>query len=94
MRADNQCYLGRCIPLRLADAWDRLLTTVRWIEQRQVPGMYLRQVDAPGVDTKFIERHRGVLTELLDAHLDPARVDASASASRAAPAPARRSPAS
>ena len=65
--------------LRLADAWDRLLATVRWIEQRQVPGMYLRQVDVPGVDTKFIERHKGVLTELLDAQLDPARVAAGAS---------------
>ena len=32
--------------------------------------MYLRQVDAPGVDTKFIERHKGVLAELLDAQLD------------------------
>ena len=60
--------------LRLADDWDRLLATVRWIEQRQAPGMYLRQVDAPGVDTKFIERHKGVLTELLDAQLDPSRV--------------------
>ena len=37
--------------------------------------MYLRQVDAPGVDTKFIERHKGVLTELLDVQLDPSRVD-------------------
>jgi hypothetical protein len=60
--------------LRLADDWDRLLATVRWIEQRQAPGMYLRQVDAPGVDTKFIERHKGVLAELLDAQLDPSRV--------------------
>ena len=60
--------------LRLADDWDRLLATVRWIDQRQAPGMYLRQVDAPGVDTKFIERHKGVLTELLDAQLDPSRV--------------------
>jgi hypothetical protein len=61
--------------LRFADSWDRLLATVRWIEQRQVTGMYLRQVDAVGVDTKFIERHKGVLTELLDAQLDPSRVD-------------------
>jgi hypothetical protein len=60
--------------LRLADDWDRLLATIRWIEQRQAPGMYLRQIDAPGVDTKFIERHKGVLTELLDAQLDPGRV--------------------
>jgi hypothetical protein len=64
--------------LRLADDWDRLLATVAWIERRQVPGMYLRQVDAPGVDTKFIERHRGVLAELLDAQLDPSRVAADA----------------
>jgi hypothetical protein len=64
--------------LRLAEAWDRLLATVRWIERQQAPGMYLRQVDVPGVDTKFIERHKGVLTELLDAQLHPSRVDAAA----------------
>ena len=40
--------------------------------------MYLRQVDVPGVDTKFIERHRGVLAELLDLQLDPDRIDADA----------------
>jgi hypothetical protein len=60
--------------LRLADDWDRLLAAVRWIEQHQAPGMYLRQVDVPGVDTKFIERNKGVLAELLDAQLDPSRV--------------------
>jgi hypothetical protein len=65
--------------LRLADDWDRLLATVRWIEQHQAPGMYLRQIDAPGVDTKFIERHKGVLAELLDAQLDPPRVAAGVS---------------
>jgi hypothetical protein len=41
---------------------------------RQTHGMYLRQVDVPGVDTKFIERHKGVLSEFLDAQLDPSRV--------------------
>jgi hypothetical protein len=64
--------------LRLADRWDRLLATVRWIDERQSPGMYLRQVDVPGVDTKFIERHRGVLAELLDLQLSPGRIDACA----------------
>lgn len=61
--------------LRLQDQWDRLLDTVRWIDQRQLPGMYLRQIDVPGADTKFIERHRGVLTELLDLQLDHERID-------------------
>src|SRR6266700_3751645 len=29
--------------LRLAGVWDELLATVRWIEERQTPGMYLRR---------------------------------------------------
>jgi hypothetical protein len=64
--------------LKLADRWDKLLATVRWIDERQSPGMYLRQVDVPGVDTKFIERHTGVLAELLDLQLSPDRADAGA----------------
>jgi hypothetical protein len=64
--------------LRLAGDWDNLLAVVRWIDERQVAGMYLRQVDVPGVDTKFIERHKGVLSELLDAQLDPSRVSGAA----------------
>jgi hypothetical protein len=64
--------------LRLADRWDKLLATVRWIDERQSAGMYLRQVDVPGVDTKFIERHTGVLAELLDLQLAPDRIDAGA----------------
>jgi hypothetical protein len=61
--------------LGLAGDWPKLLATVAWIDQRQTPGMYLRQVDVPGVDTKFIERHKGVLTDLLDQQLDAARID-------------------
>ena len=64
--------------LRLADRWDKLLATVLWIDERQSPGMYLRQVDVPGVDTKFIEQHRGVLAELLDLQLGPDRIDVGA----------------
>ena len=61
--------------LGLAADWPRLLATVAWIDERQTPGMYLRQVDVPGVDTKFIERHKGVLADLLDLQLDAARMD-------------------
>jgi hypothetical protein len=64
--------------LELADDWASLLATVRWIDERQVPGMYVRQVDVPGVDTKFIGQHKGVLTELLDLQLDPDRIDPTA----------------
>jgi hypothetical protein len=61
--------------LGLAADWAQLLGCVAWIDQRQTPGMYLRQVDVPGVDTKFIERHKGVLTDLLDQQLNADRID-------------------
>ncbi len=61
--------------LALARDWAQLLATVAWIDRRQTPGMYLRQVDVPGVDTKFIGRHKGVLTDLLDQQLDANRID-------------------
>jgi hypothetical protein len=64
--------------LQLAADWDRLLATVRWIDEHQLAGRYIRQVDVPGVDTKFIEGHQRVLTQLLDLQLDPARIDPAA----------------
>jgi hypothetical protein len=65
--------------LELADRWERILAIVAWLQTHSRPGVYLRQLDAPGVDSKFIEAHRGVLTELLDLALPPAAVDTSAS---------------
>jgi hypothetical protein len=64
--------------LQLASEWDRLLATVRWIDEHQRSGLYVRQVDVPGVDTKFIETHKGVLTQLLDLQLNPSRIDSMA----------------
>jgi hypothetical protein len=62
--------------LSLSRDWDMVIGTVRWIDRYGRPGSYLRQVDVPGVDTKFIERHRGILTDLLDLQLTPDRIDA------------------
>lgn len=64
--------------LQLSGVWERLVATVGWLGEHQEAGMYLRQVDVPGVDTKFIERHRGVLGELLDLQLDPERINGGA----------------
>lgn len=61
--------------LELADRWERLLAVVAWLQANPRPGVYLRQVDAPGVDSKFIETHRGVLAELLDSALPPEAID-------------------
>jgi hypothetical protein len=65
-------------PLRVLDLgrdWLSIVETVLWIDIHGNPPVYIRQVDVPGVDTKFIERHRGVLADLLDRQLDPARID-------------------
>lgn len=61
--------------LDLSDDWPRLLAMVDWLTDHPRPGIYLRQVDLPGVHTKFIETHRRVLTELLDLALSPDAVD-------------------
>ena len=64
--------------LRLAGDWDRLLDLVAWVEDHPRPGVYLRQMDVPGVHSKFVEVHRRVLGELLDLALPPESIDAGA----------------
>ena len=64
--------------LELIDQWPRLLEIVAWLRDHPRPGIYLRQVDLPGVHTKFIEAHRGVLGELLDLVLPPEAIETSA----------------
>ncbi len=61
--------------LELSVEWPRLLAVVTWFVEHPRPGIYLRQVDLPGVHSKFIETHRGVLTELLDLALPVDAVD-------------------
>ena len=63
--------------LALADAWPRLLAVVSWLQAHPRPGIYLRQVDLAGVDSKFIEAMRGVFSELFDLALSPEAIDAS-----------------
>ena len=65
--------------LALANDWDRLLDVVDWIRQHPRPGIYLRQIDIPGVHSKFIEAYRGVLLQLLDPLLPPEAIDRSTS---------------
>jgi hypothetical protein len=57
--------------------WPMLVQTVRWIAEQATADMYLRQVDAPGIDTKFIEQHRALLADLLDRYLPDERIDRS-----------------
>jgi len=52
--------------LQQADHWLQILQVLSYFQQHPNSGLYLRQLDIAGVDTKFIEQHRGLLSEMLD----------------------------
>jgi hypothetical protein len=58
-----------------AREWPRILDVLAWFSDHPRSNLYLRQVDIPGVDTKFIEARMQLFSELLDivleAHDDP-----------------------
>lgn len=57
-------------PLKAMDLYaemPQLLAAYRWLDAHRASGRYLREISAPGVDTKFAERHRAVLADLLGA---------------------------
>lgn len=56
--------------------WPRVLAAVRWLMDRGGRGLYLRQIEAEGVDTKFVAQHRGTIAALLDLVVAPERISA------------------
>lgn len=75
----------RLRPLRALEhelIWDDLLAVLAWFQAHPRPGVYLRELDIPGIHTKFIETHRGLLAELLDAVLPADAIDAGATGVR------------
>ncbi|MCC5857150.1 MAG: hypothetical protein JJT90_03275 [Ectothiorhodospiraceae bacterium] len=65
-----------------AEAWPRILDVLSWFQANPNPRIYLRQLDIPGVDTKFIEGRRKLLSELLDAALPDQAVNRKVSGTR------------
>jgi len=64
--------------LDCAADWPRILDVLAWFGAHPRCGLYLRRIDIPGVDTKFIEDRKPLLTELLDLALPPEAIDAAA----------------
>ena len=52
--------------IEISGEWPRILAVAAWLAEHPRPGIYVRQVDIPGVHTKFIEERRALLSELLD----------------------------
>ena len=65
-------------PIKVLDQeaiWPMLVRTALWIQSYAGPEVYLRQIDVPGVDTKFIESNRSMLGAMLDRLLPEERID-------------------
>ncbi len=55
-------------PLRALDLYpdmSRLVSAYDWLDAHRGSGRYVREISAPGVDTKFAEKHRVILAAML-----------------------------
>jgi len=64
--------------LALGKDWERCISLSLWMIRNPVPDVYIRQIDLPGIDTKFVERHKGLLARLFDILLPGGPVNESA----------------
>ncbi len=51
--------------MQYAQVWPQLLKVCAYFEAHPQPDCYIRQLDIKGVDSKFIEQHKSILSELL-----------------------------
>lgn len=61
--------------LAVKDDWEKLLDVVDWYRENARPMIYLRQIDLPGIHTKFVEKHQSILSELLGTILDNSAIE-------------------
>lgn len=64
--------------LRAAEDWTTLITLAQWMLDHPLPCVHVRQIDLPGVHTKFVEEHRQLLAALLECVLPPEAIDTTA----------------
>ncbi len=70
------------VALKHAESWTAVLAVLDWFVANPRSERYLRQLDIPAVHTKFIETHRALLTELLDAVLPEHAIDAASTGAK------------
>lgn len=68
--------------LEEAADWPRVLSVLDYFRSRPRPGLYLRQLEIPDVDTKFIETRKALLAGLLDRVLPEGAIDAQTTGAR------------
>ena len=57
------------------EVWSKLLSVADWFIAHPRPDIFVRQIDLPDIDSKFIEQHKTQLTVLLDALLPPPTIE-------------------
>ncbi|MCP4721518.1 MAG: hypothetical protein GY860_18835 [Desulfobacteraceae bacterium] len=59
------------ILLKYHDVLAGLISVCKFFKASPNPGKYIRELDIPGVDTKFVETHKQILKQMLDFVLPP-----------------------
>lgn len=65
-------------PLKVVEEaphWNQVLAVTAWLRAQPRSGRYVRQIDVAEVDTKFIERRKALISELLDVVLPAETID-------------------
>jgi hypothetical protein len=66
------------ILLEREEEWPAIVSVLSWFATHPRSGLFVRQIDAEGAHTKFVETRLGLLSELLDIILPPDAVEQSA----------------
>lgn len=56
-------------------SWDKIMVVCTYFLNYPSPRLYLRQLDIPNVDTKFIENNKSILRDLLDEMLPDSAIN-------------------
>ena len=64
--------------LQYYDDLEQISAVMRWFFEHPNSGIFMRQMDIPGIDTKFVENRKRFLTELLDRVLPETYIDQTA----------------
>jgi len=51
--------------IKYVEVWPKILQVCEYFTHNSQPSCYIRRLDIKGVDSKFIEQHKGILNELL-----------------------------
>jgi len=61
--------------LEFYPVWPKLLAVLSFLQAHPKPDCYLRELPIQGIDSKFIEKHKAILSTLLDVLLAPEHIN-------------------